>query len=397
MSYAQCPKSLTQIKIVNGEAALPVVSYIVACRNAADYVSAAISSALAQSRGDIEIIVIDDSSTDSSKDIADAFARSDERVRVYPARGRGVSAARNLALDHARGDWVGVLDADDLLHPDRTERLLQHAENNRLDVVGDNLIVFTDGDSGTAPRLLVRHRRFSEPCLISLDDYMALALTGGAAPAFGVLKPLIAQRVLGEARYDESLDIGEDQDFYARLLTGGARFGYLPEAFYFYRKHKRSTSFRWSAAHLAAMAAAEARFRSHLPKGSTTERLSLHRSAELANEARATEIVTALKQKRVLKAASGVAGRPAVLPRLSQIGAEIVRNRLPLRPANPRARTNDGSTLARMQVTLDRAHDNLRDGERDQGGYRDMLRACFALDRAMTPGAPASVSLEHAQ
>jgi glycosyltransferase involved in cell wall biosynthesis len=95
----------------------PRVSVIAIFWNAADYLAEAIESVLAQSYRDFELLLVDDGSTDSSKAIGERYAAADaERVRLleFPGRAnRGRSAARNLGIQHARGEFVAFIDADD--------------------------------------------------------------------------------------------------------------------------------------------------------------------------------------------------------------------------------------------------------------------------------------------
>jgi succinoglycan biosynthesis protein ExoO len=104
---------------------MPEVSFIVAAFNVAPYVAAAIGSALQQADTEVEVIVVDDASSDGTADIVEEIAERDARVRlVRRANTGGPSVARNTAMEMARGSWLAILDADDLILPERTRRLL---------------------------------------------------------------------------------------------------------------------------------------------------------------------------------------------------------------------------------------------------------------------------------
>jgi len=96
----------------------PVASIVIPCRNAERTLPSALASALASSLESIEVLAVDDGSTDGTPRILESAALSDPRVRTFASGGRGVSAARNMALDAARGEFVFFLDADDLVDPD---------------------------------------------------------------------------------------------------------------------------------------------------------------------------------------------------------------------------------------------------------------------------------------
>ena len=100
------------------------VSVIVPCYNAGAYLEPCLRSVLAQTMGDLELLVIDDGSADGSLSVAQEIARGDARVRVFHQENRGVCAARNRGLDAARGEYVTFVDGDDLLPPDALERML---------------------------------------------------------------------------------------------------------------------------------------------------------------------------------------------------------------------------------------------------------------------------------
>jgi glycosyltransferase involved in cell wall biosynthesis len=106
----------------------PRVTVLMPARNAAATIAASIQSVLHQTMRDLELIVVDDGSTDETKDIVDAFAATDPRVQVISGPARGEPAARNVGLAAARGRWTAMLDADDLACPDRLERQVAYLQ-----------------------------------------------------------------------------------------------------------------------------------------------------------------------------------------------------------------------------------------------------------------------------
>jgi glycosyltransferase involved in cell wall biosynthesis len=103
----------------------PLVSVIVPAWNAQGTLGETLRSAAAQTCRDLEIIIVDDGSTDDTAAIAAEFCASDPRARLIRQENRGVAAARNRAIDDARGDYIAPLDADDLWHPEKIERQLR--------------------------------------------------------------------------------------------------------------------------------------------------------------------------------------------------------------------------------------------------------------------------------
>jgi glycosyltransferase involved in cell wall biosynthesis len=109
--------------------ASPLVSVLIPCFNAAQYVGAAIESVLAQTYSPIEVIVVDDGSTDGSAKVLDAFRR--RGVTVITQANGGQCAAANLALAASKGELIKFFDADDLLAPDMIERQVARLGSRR--------------------------------------------------------------------------------------------------------------------------------------------------------------------------------------------------------------------------------------------------------------------------
>lgn len=92
-----------------------MISIIIPCYNISQYIGRTISSVLSQTDSDWEIIAVDDGSIDSTLSVLKEFAESDYRIRIYHQENKGVSAARNLGLKHAIGEWIYFLDGDDII------------------------------------------------------------------------------------------------------------------------------------------------------------------------------------------------------------------------------------------------------------------------------------------
>lgn len=111
----------------------PLISIIVPVYNVEPYLRKCLDSIVNQTYGNLEILIIDDGSTDNSGKISDEY-KTDERVKVFHTENRGLSAARNKGLDEATGDWIGFVDSDDWIEPDMYEELLKNALVTDADV-----------------------------------------------------------------------------------------------------------------------------------------------------------------------------------------------------------------------------------------------------------------------
>lgn len=106
------------------------VSVVLAAFNAAKYLEEAIASILNQTFRDLELILIDDGSTDSTLFIMEKYARRDKRIRYYSQENSGPASARNTGIAMATGKWIAILDADDVALPNRLRQQLRYIETN---------------------------------------------------------------------------------------------------------------------------------------------------------------------------------------------------------------------------------------------------------------------------
>ncbi len=113
---------------------LPLISVIVPVYQVRAYIRECVESLLCQTYRNLEVILVDDGSTDGSGEMCDGFAREDERIRVIHQRNRGLSAARNTGLDHAAGEYIAFVDSDDYVEPAYIEELYRLVLKYRGDI-----------------------------------------------------------------------------------------------------------------------------------------------------------------------------------------------------------------------------------------------------------------------
>ncbi len=287
--------------------------------NSAHYVGDALRSALAQTLRDIEIVVVDDGSTDGSAEIVAAAAVRDSRVRLVRSMVRGGPAiARNLGLDQARGRWIAVMDSDDLIHPRRLEHLLQLAEAHGSDIAADNLLIFDD-DAAVPPQVF--DPALVTPRTVSLADYVLANAYGRAGPKSGYLKPLIRAAFIQGcgARYQPTLLVAQDFSFVRLLLAAGATFHVFPETMYFYRRHAGSNSHRLARSHIEAMLADDTQFLARLPfRAADVLQAFAARSQGFQRALAFDDLVQALKTRRWRRAAAVAMRQPRAALQLWQ-------------------------------------------------------------------------------
>ncbi len=111
------------------------VSIIIPIYNIVGYLHRCLDSVLSQTLEDIEVLLIDDGSTDGSEKICDEYAERDSRVKVFHLENGGVSRARNMGISAATGDYIGFVDADDWIEADMFSSLVSAADTNNTDIV----------------------------------------------------------------------------------------------------------------------------------------------------------------------------------------------------------------------------------------------------------------------
>ena len=116
---------------------MDLVSVIIPVYNVRDYLERCLKSVLSQTYENLEVIVVDNGSTDGSGEICDAFASEDSRVKVIHLENPDVSWARNAGLDSASGDWIMFVDSDDFIHRQAVELLLSAVGGENDIVMGD--------------------------------------------------------------------------------------------------------------------------------------------------------------------------------------------------------------------------------------------------------------------
>lgn len=203
-----------------------LISVIVPVYNAAQFLPRCVDSILNQDHTDFELLLIDDGSSDDSAQICDAYAKKDNRVQVTHQSNRGVSAARNVGLRAAKGDYIAFVDADDWIESDMLSFLLSQAQAKNTDVVRCGY--FTElADGHRASSEVSDDVSFPQP-----DTALAELAVSGTA---GVLwNKLYRRNVLKNVYFDEQFTCSEDLLFNYHVYKNAARFVFCSQPKYHY-------------------------------------------------------------------------------------------------------------------------------------------------------------------
>jgi glycosyltransferase involved in cell wall biosynthesis len=310
-----------------------LVSVVMANFNGSAYLREAIESVQNQTLRDLEIIVSDDASSDNSIQIVEQLKDSDLRIRLVQADriqgncNKGPGAARNRAIEVARGEWIAIMDSDDLMHPERLAILVEAATRDHADLVADDLYEFYS-DRSAAPRRLLRGTWSRAPFWVNVCDFVRLNNLYGRGPALGYVKPLIRAAVLknGAISYDERLRNGEDYNLILRLLHSGKSMRIYPMPLYYYRKHSSSTSHRLNEGALVSLKTADLEFLVTTAECPELARLVAKRIESVEVALAYERLLAALRGRRIPEALGIMLSRPraAALLRLP-IGVRLRR------------------------------------------------------------------------
>ena len=185
----------------------PTVSIIVPVYNAEQYLLQCLDSIVSQSNSNWEAILVDDGSTDGSFQICKTFAENDKRFRVFHKTNGGVSSARNYGINHARGEWITFVDADDLIPVD----YLPIEFNSRVDLYLTNIKFFPDS---------INTMRI-EPCVIQDNDYQSFIENNARwVVLISVCSKIIRRKIIvdNEISFDTRFSLGEDTLFDLQIL-----------------------------------------------------------------------------------------------------------------------------------------------------------------------------------
>jgi succinoglycan biosynthesis protein ExoO len=310
---------------------MPDISFIVAAYNVASYVEAAVTSALRQTDVTVEVIAVDDASLDDTASRIAALADKDERINLIRRTTRGgPSIARNSAMDAARGKWLAILDADDLVTPERSRRLLDLAAATSADIVADNFERFSDRGGHLSTMI----EKGSEPYRFFVDT--ATFLKGNAMfdsnARLGYIKPMLRTQFVraNNLRHQEDIFIGEDYHLLLSCLLAGGRFVVTSESLYRYRVREGSISWRLSKSDIDRLLAAHAetgldeRYSDggEIKAASHTYVRALERAKVIA------EIIDDTKAGHWRNALASAARHPQAWPLLARFGSAALEKRL---------------------------------------------------------------------
>lgn len=210
----------------------PKISIIIPVYNVEPYLRRCLNSIIGQTYKNLEIILVDDGSTDGSGVICDEYRKKDPRFIVIHQENGGVSSARNAGLNAATGEWIGFVDGDDWVEPDMYAYLLELVERNGADVAQCGLF-FDEG------AVSIEMFCAETECILS-SDAEQLNLRDLEKLGNSTCNKLYRKDVLRDLVYDLACPMGEDLLFNLQMIQRSASIVLGAEAKYHYIQHSAS-------------------------------------------------------------------------------------------------------------------------------------------------------------
>ena len=222
---------------------MPLVSVVVPIYNAKKYLQKCIDSILNQSYKNLEIILVDDGSTDGSGRIVDEYAKKDRRIKIVHQKNSGQSCARNVGIGISRGEYIGFVDADDEIREDFYEKIMaKMAEGFELVATG---VDYRRLDSGWQKNVYtnpVRVQKKNE----TLEEYAAyLMILDGRM--YGCINKLFRTEIIlrKKLHFDERINFAEDTKFVLEYLAEmRGKIGFVTEPLYIYNSATENSTMK---------------------------------------------------------------------------------------------------------------------------------------------------------
>lgn len=231
----------------------PAVSVVVPIYNGERFLPDTIESIRQQPMTDFEVILVDDGSTDSTPAICDAAAVADPRFKAVHSANGGLSAARNLGINHSSAPYIIFIDADDMFIGDALGIMLRYAESSGADIVAGEFLRSETPNTAT-PSTSKSSISFSGPKALESGLLRKRVYLSACAK-------LYRRELFDMERFTEGIWY-EDLDFLSRILPRVNKFVQLPDTVYFYRQHPASFMNHWNEGLKDALTVTDSIFKS---------------------------------------------------------------------------------------------------------------------------------------
>lgn len=225
-----------------------LISVIIPVYNTEQYIAACLDSVLTQSHRNMEVIVVNDGSTDYSLQIAEKYAENDDRVKVYTQNNKGQAEARNHGLEVATGDYITFVDSDDMLLPKSLEVMIKFMELKGVDIIEGKLI------EGIEHKQINYVKNLSSEIFDSLQaiEFILYQRKGLPSPCGKIYR----KELFDGLRFTNGI-IYEDLDLFYKVYERADKIALINYPVYFYRINEESTTHTWKPERLDVLKVTE--------------------------------------------------------------------------------------------------------------------------------------------
>ncbi|OON97917.1 MAG: hypothetical protein ATN32_05130 [Candidatus Epulonipiscium fishelsonii] len=230
---------------------MPKVSIIVPVYNVAPYLDKSIRSILNQSLKDIEIILINDGSTDNSLDICKKYAKKDQRIRLINKSNGGVSSARNIGLDISTGNYIGFVDPDDWIDKDMYSIMYEKITEHNCDICLCDYYI-TDGTR----KYKIKNSLYKK--IYKQDELISKIIIPMISPRYTIpydnkrISPILCTVLYNSKllkqnniKFNTNLVRGEDKIFNIHAIINAKNLVYISKELYYYFKRMNSATHKY--------------------------------------------------------------------------------------------------------------------------------------------------------
>lgn len=209
------------------------ISAIVPVYNAEEYIERCLKSLISQSIGsDIEIIVVNDGSTDRTQKILESYKLKNDNIKIFSIENNGVSHARNLGIQYAKGEYITFVDADDWLDSNCYELMYNVAKREEVDIVAAGICI--DSEQGN----IITRKLVDKGSKLDGNSAIKEFLFGNLD--VHVYNKIFKNEIAKTHRFDENVKIAEDRLFLLECLLDVKKVFFMEQCFYHYFQNEKS-------------------------------------------------------------------------------------------------------------------------------------------------------------
>jgi glycosyltransferase involved in cell wall biosynthesis len=216
-----------------GLAHFPLVSVLIPLYNAEQYLSECLDSVITQTYKNIEIIIVNDGSTDDSLSIAESYAKRYSFIKVYSQENSGAASARNKAFTLSSGEYIQYFDADDIFHPEKIAsqiEALKQYDFHPLTVATGKWTRFYNSIEGVVFQSQITYKSYNQPLLFLQEEW--------ANSHYMIGHSWLISRKMKElaGEWDNNISVVDDGVFFARVAYNADKIVYVPESIVYWRQ-----------------------------------------------------------------------------------------------------------------------------------------------------------------